>query len=582
MNSLLLASICFILYILAYKTYGRYIARRIFRLDDSRPTPAHVKKDGQDFVPTRKDVVFGHHFTSIAGTGPIVGPAIGVIWGWLPALLWVVIGPILIGAVHDMGALVISLRNEGKSVSEIIGRTISPRVRKLFFIIVFFELWIVIAIFALIIAILFGMYPNSVFAVWIEIPVALWVGGRVRRTGGANLLPLSLIGITLLYLAVFIGSFLPISIPSVFGMSPILIWMLVLFIYAGIASALPVDLLLQPRDYLNSHQLLIAMGLLLAGLAISHPPVVAPAYIPKPANAPAMLPFLFVIIACGAVSGFHSLVSSGTSAKQLNRESDALFVGYGSMLFEGALAVLVIMACTAGLGMGIEKSGAFLTGTQAFTSHYSSWTAANGLGAKLSAFIEGSANMIAALGISRHLAVTIMCVFIVSFAATTLDTATRIQRYVVAEMAEGSGMNWMTGRISATSFAVGTAMALAFYSGNGKGAMTLWPIFGAVNQLLASLALLSVTAYLVHTRRPVWITLPVMLFMIVITSWAMAANTTALLQQNNLLLAGISILILVLQTWMLAESWTILRRRFRNSVPDETELVPDLTTASQD
>ena len=228
--------------------------------------------------------------------------------------------------------------------------------------------------------------------------------------------------------------------------------------------------------------------------------------------------------------------------------------------------------------MGIDKSGVMLTGTSAFASHYSSWTAANGLGAKLSAFIEGSANMIAALGISRHLAVTIMGVFIVSFAATTLDTATRIQRYVVAEMAEESGISWMTGRIPATVIAVGTAMALAFYSGNGKGAMTLWPIFGAVNQLLASLALLSVTAYLVHTNRPVRITLPVMLFMIGITSWAMAANTNVLLQQNNLFLAGISILILVLQAWMLVESWIILKGRFGNSVSDETELVPELVT----
>ncbi|MBW2465754.1 MAG: carbon starvation protein A, partial [Deltaproteobacteria bacterium] len=240
----MLASICFVLYILAYNIYGRYLARRIFRLDDSRPTPAHVKRDGQDFVPTRRDVVFGHHFTSIAGTGPIVGPAIGVIWGWLPALLWVVIGPILIGAVHDMGALVISLRNDGRSVSEIIGRTISPRVRKLFFTIVFFELWIVIAIFALIIAILFGMYPNSVFPVWIEIPVALWVGARLRRTGGKGLLPLSLFGVALLYIAVLIGSVMPISIPPVLGLSPVMIWMFILFIYAGAASVMPVDLLL--------------------------------------------------------------------------------------------------------------------------------------------------------------------------------------------------------------------------------------------------------------------------------------------------------------------------------------------------
>lgn len=559
MNSVLLAAGCFFLYLLAYHTYGRYLAGRIFRLDDSRPTPAHLRCDGHDFVPTRKDILFGHHFTSIAGTGPIVGPAIGVIWGWLPALAWVVLGPIFIGAIHDMGALIVSIRNNGKSIAEVIGNTISPRARTLFFIIIFFELWIVIAIFALIIALLFGMYPGAVLAVWLEIPIALWVGHRVRQAKG-GLLRLSLIGVFLMYATVLIGAYLPVRLPDFLGISPVLLWMVLLFAYAAVASIVPVDRLLQPRDYLNSHQLLIAMALLAAGMLIARPEVAAPAFVPKPVGAPALFPFLFIIIACGAVSGFHSVVSSGTSSKQLFRESDSLFVGYGAMLLEGGLAVLVIIACTAGLGLGIaDNTGQLLTGHAAFASRYASWTAASGLGAMLGGFIEGAANMITALGLPRTVAVTIMGVFIVSFAATTLDTATRIQRYVVAELAEHHGLPRLGKRYPATFLAVATAMGLAFYSGDGKGAMTLWPIFGAVNQLLAALSLLAISAYLLHQRRPAWVAIMPMGFMTAITIWAMAANIDTMWTDGHRFLPLLSGVILLLQFWMLFESWRVLR-----------------------
>ncbi len=560
MNSLVLALVSFSLYLLAYYTYGRYLGKKIFNLDDSRITPAHRHRDDVDFIPARKDILFGHHFTSIAGTGPIVGPAIGVIWGWLPALVWVVLGPIIIGAVHDFGSLVVSIRNDGKSIAQVIGTTISCRVRTLFFVIIFFELWIVIAIFALIIAVLFKMYPNAVLAVWLEIPIALLVGHQVRRNKG-SLLVMSLIGVAAMYVCVWLGSIYPLAMPALFGVSPITLWMGLLFAYAAIASIVPVDRLLQPRDYLNSHQLLIAMGLLLLGLLIARPVVVAPAYVAHPEGAPSMLPFLFVIIACGAVSGFHSVVSSGTSSKQLNKESDALFVGYGSMLFEGALAVLVIIACVAGLGLGShDAAGNLLTGIAAYSDHYASWATASGLGAKLGAFIEGAANMIGALGLPHSVSVTIMGVFIVSFAATTLDSATRIQRYVIGELA-ASSIPAVGRRVPATVIAVLTAMGLAFYSGDGKGAMALWPIFGAVNQLLASLALLAITTYLVRTGRPVWVSLPPLCFMVVVTTWAMIENIVSLLGKEQLFLPGLSVFILALQVWMLVESFLTLTRK---------------------
>jgi carbon starvation protein len=573
MNSLLLALGCVALYVLAYHTYGRYLGDKIFGLDNGRPTPARRLQDAYDFVPTRRHVLFGHHFTSIAGTGPIVGPAIGVIWGWGPALLWVVLGPILIGAVHDMGALVVSVRNDGRSIAEMIGKTIAPQVRWLFFILIFFELWIVIALFALIIALLFRMYPHAVLAVWLEIPIALWLGWRVEKKG-AGLLRMSAIGVIVMYVTVIVGAYLPLTMPALFGVNPILIWMIVLFAYGFIASVLPVHRLLQPRDYLNSHQLLIAMGLLAAGLIIARPPMAAPAYVPHPIGAPPLAPFLFVIIACGAVSGFHALVSSGTTSKQLARETDSLFVGYGAMLFEGGLAVLVILACTAGLALGVSGAdGALLTGPAAFANHYSTWAAASGLDAKLGAFIEGSANLLGALAIPRPIGVAIMGVFVVSFAATTLDTATRIQRYVVAELAAGANLRPLTKRYPATTLAVGSAMALAFYTGDGKGAMALWPIFGAVNQLLAGLALLAVTSYLVHTGRPVWITVPPLFFMVIMTTWAMIGNGLALWKAGNLLLACLGGLILLLQAWMLLVSIPILYAK-RRATPHSTADVP--------
>jgi carbon starvation protein len=562
MSSLLIAGGAFFCYLLAYRFYGHYLAKHIFVLRPENPTPAVSHEDGTDFIPTKKEILFGHHFTSIAGTGPIVGPAIGVIWGWVPALIWVVLGPIFIGAVHDFGALVVSMRCEGKSIADILGKIISPRVRNLFYLIIFFELWIVIAIFALIIALLFTIYPYSVLAVWTEIPIALWVGWQVRKKRG-SLLTLSIVGLIAMYGCIWLGAYYPFSLPTLFGISPVTLWMGALFLYAAVASLLPVDWLLQPRDFLNSHQLLVAMGLLLLGLFAARPEVTAPAYQPSPQGAPPLFPFLFIVIACGAVSGFHALVASGTTAKQLAKEPDALFIGYGSMLLEGGLAVLVLLACTAGLGMGTHGSeGQLLQGSAAFADHYSSWSAANGLGRKLGGFVEGSANMLGALGIGHTFAVTLMGVFIVSFAATTLDSATRIQRYVINELGHIHQCSWATGAFGGTMIAVLSALGLAFYSGDGKGAMALWPIFGGVNQLMACLALLAITVYLLHHKKTAWPALIPLFFMGIITTWAMGANIIRLLHQGGLFLPLLALLILFFQGWICFECfWILIKKR---------------------
>jgi len=500
MATILLMVLTFAGYLVAYHTYGRFLARRIFRLNPDARVPSVEREDGVDFVPARKGIIFGHHYTSIAGTGPIVGPAIGIIWGWVPALLWVFVGSIVMGAVHDFGTLVVSLRNQGKSVSDIAAQFFGERVRYAFFLVVFLELLIVIAIFGLVIAVVFSMFPQSVFPVWMEIPIAVALGWAIYRRG-ANLQVATFLAVLAMYVTVVLGHYLPFKMPAVGGVPATGVWTVILLTYAFFASIVPVHRLLQPRDYINAWELFVAMGLLVLGIVAAGTSgrlaVVAPAVNLSPPGAPPLWPFLFITIACGAISGFHSLVSSGTTSKQVRREPDALFVGYGSMLTEGALAVLVIIAVAAGIGMAYECEDQMLAGTAAWQRHYASWSASAGLASKINAFVIGSANMMAAFGLPKALGIIVIGVFIASFAGTTLDTATRVQRYIVGEIFQPTRVRVLANRYAATGFAVVTAAALAFISGaDGKGALKLWPLFGAVNQLLAALALFVVTFYL--------------------------------------------------------------------------------------
>lgn len=559
MNSLVIATIIFAGYIIAYHTYGKYLAKKIFKINPHAVCPSEELRDDVDFVPTHKHVLFGHHFASIAGLGPIVGPAIAIIWGWVPALIWVFFGSIFMGAVHDFGSLVVSMRAKGRSIGEMAADIINSRVRTLFLLIIFFEIWIVIAVFALIIAILFTMYPQAVLPVWLEIPIAIYLGYLIYKKG-KNHIALGIAAVVIMYITVVLGAYLPLKMPALFGLNPLAIWIVILLIYAYIASILPVQTLLQPRDYINSHQLLIAMILLSLGVLIAHPEIVAPAINITPKGAPPIWPFLFVIIACGAISGFHSLVSSGTSSKQCDKEKSSIFIGYGGMLMEGALCVLVIIAVSAGLGMGLTtKDGQILKGIEAFSYHYSSWAAASGLTAKLGAFVTGSANMIETIGIPAKITIAIMGVFLVSFAATTMDTATRIQRYAITELANAWNIKPLRNKHNATLVAVVSAFILAFYNGSGKGALTLWPLFGAVNQLLAGLALLVITIYLSRQKVNVLYTAIPMVFMIFMTGWAMIINLRDFYAAYNWLLFSIGLAVFALEIWMIVESVLVMR-----------------------
>ncbi len=621
MNTLIIALLSFFGFIVAYHTYGRWLARKIFGINPEAKVPSQELRDDVDYLPTKKEIIFGHHFTSIAGTGPIVGPAIAVFWGWLPALLWVVLGSIFIGAVHDFGALVVSLRNRGQSVGDIAGRMITPRAKLLFLTILFMALTVVLAIFGLVIAIIFAIYPESVLSVWIEIPLAVAIGIWIYRRGGNILVP-SIIALGVMYIAMAVGAYLlPINISEWFGvpllgqtfLNAVVIWTLVLFVYCFIASVLPVWTLLQPRDFINSHELIVALLLLVLGLGIAgftgganlfaSAPAIAPDI---PPDAPPIWPFLFITIACGAISGFHCMVSSGTSSKQVASERDAQYVGYGAMLLEGGLAVIVILACCAGIGMGLfTRSGAgasytfqpvinATTGQQvkyqdAWRTRYAmtrtvtnadgtvttvgGW-AGHSLAKKVGAFVEGGGNFLASVGIPLKMAITIMAVLVASFAATTLDTATRLQRYVIQELAQTVKIKPLTNRYVATGVALflgGVVALMPGPKGPGSGGLILWPLFGATNQLLAGLAFMVTVFYLLRRNKPIWFAALPMAVMLIMPAWAMFWQMfnpeTGWLFTGKYLLFGFGIAVEALQVWMIIEG-LITWRTARGNYPE--------------
>lgn len=606
MSTLLIALGAGAAFLVAYHTYGRWLGSRVFRLAADVVCPSVRLRDDRDYVPTARAVVFGHHFTSIAGTGPIVGPAIAVMWGWLPALLWVVLGSIFIGAVHDFGALVVSLRNDGQTVGDIAGRVLNRRVRLLFLLVLFMALTIVLAIFGLVIAKVFAKYPSAIFPCVVQIPIAIVIGYALHRKGVGLLLP-SVLALAAMYVTVLFGDWGPLHAINTWlaGRSTI-VWVAILLVYSYFASVLPVWVLLQPRDYINSLQLisalaLIMIGLLWAALIGAAPPAEGMAAAPltlaapmvdfSPADAPVMFPFLFITIACGAISGFHCLVSSGTSSKQLRSEPDARFVGYGGMLTEGFLATLVILACVAGLGLGTTGAdGRVLVGAEAWASRYASWTTANGLGAKVGAFVDGAANFLSAIGVPRGSALALMGVLVASFAGTTLDTACRLQRYVVQELAatlEGGAsrlaltprrapeplgahpLSWLRNKHGATIFAVVIATVVAAmpapglnwsWDTAGTGGMILWPMFGATNQVLGGLSFLVIAFYLWRRSKPVFFLVLPLLFMLVMPAWAMLMKLPEWWGEGRWVLVVIGIATLALEAWMIGEALLLLPR----------------------
>ncbi len=563
------------MYWIAYQIYSRYIATRIYQLDPNYKTPAHEFEDGTDFVPTNKFVLWGHHFTSVAGAAPIVGPAIAVFWGWLPAVLWVVFGTIFFSGIHDFGTIWISTRHKGRSMGSIAETQIGSRARSLFMVIIFLLLLMVNAVFAIVIARLFVAFPGSVLPIWLQIPVAMAIGVLLHRKGGKLLIP-SLVALVILYFWVWLGAQFPFSLPetSFIGLPPQGTWVLLLFVYAGIASLLPVWLLLQPRDYVNSHQLFVALGVLYLGVLIGNPQMAAPAINPDTAGAPLLVPFLFITIACGAISGFHGLVSSGTTSKQLNKETDARFVGYFGSVGEGILALGAILATTAGLAATRAE----------WVGLYSSWGAASG--GAVGFFVQGFGNLGANIGLPMNLALVLGSVTVISFAATTMDTGLRLQRYILSEVGEIFNIPILKKNVVATTLAAGSCLALAFGAQTagaevGSGGLIIWPLFGTTNQLLAALSLVCITVYLRRLGRNILPALLPMAFLLVVTVVAMTMSIFQWWgltgQPANLLLAIMGSLILVSAIWMLIEAVIAIRAAGPGGGAMGTEAIPETT-----
>lgn len=569
MSGIWLAVIGILAFVLGYRFYSKFIAEKIYRLDPSNTTPAHRYKDGVDFVPTNKWVLWGHHFTSVAGAAPIVGPAIAIFWGWLPAFLWVVFGTIFAAGVHDFGTLVLSIRNKGQSVGTLAHKLIGKKAKLLFLFIILLLVLMVNAVFAWVISNLFISFPASVLSVFIQIPLAIWIGHAVYKRKTNMLVP-SLIALVLMYLAAIAATHFPVlqinvvgylggeGATSLFGLSAtsaaFFIWIVILMVYVYIASTLPVWKLLQPRDYINSHQLVVGLGLLYLGLLASNPSVTAP--VTHTSTDVSWFPLLFITIACGAISGFHGLVSSGTTSKQLNKESDARLVGYLGAVGEGCLALIAIIAVVT-----------FFPSTSEFSAVYSSFEAAGGAG--LGIFIQGAAQLATGLGIPTAIAETIVSVIIVSFAATTLDSSVRLMRYIITELGVEYKVKPLTKIHTATLVAVISSAALALLPegsrGFGSGGYLLWPLFGTSNQLLAGISLLLISIWLKKQHRNFLPTLLPMIFLIIMTLWAMIQQVvfdwSGWDGESNMMLFVLGGIILIFAFWILITAFSTLSKK---------------------
>ncbi len=517
---------------MGYFVYSKFICEKIFKVDPNFRTPAHEMEDGIDYVPTNKYVLWGHHFTSVAGAAPIIGPGIAVIWGWVPAFLWVTFGTIFFAGVHDAGAIWASNRNNAKSVGALTGDIVGERARSIFMIVIFLVLLMVNAVFAVVIAGLLVEFPSSVVPVWGAILVALIVGQLIYRKY-IGLITVSIVGVVALYAMIYVGPMFPIELPDmVAGLTDKAQWIILLFVYAAIASLLPVWMLLQPRDYINGLQLFVGLILMYGAVLISGPEIVAPAFNTNvPEGTPSLVPLLFVTIACGAISGFHGLVASGTTSKQLDKETDLRFVGYFGAVGEGSLALAAIIAATAGFATLADWEAVYTSFGQG----------------GVAAFVQGGANILSnGLGLDNVMAQTLLTVMAVLFAGTTMDTGLRLQRYIFQEWGSIYNIGWMQKSAPATLLAVASCLVLAFGAGgDGSGGMIIWPLFGTTNQLLAGLTLLVITVMLVKLGRPMYYTLLPLVFLLIMTTLALLLQLKTFYDDGNWFLLGLDVVVLI-------------------------------------
>lgn len=525
----------------AYFTYGKYVYKK-FGLDDSRKAPSHTYSDGIDYVPSKPIVVLGHHFASIAGAGPIVGPIIAVTFGWVPAVIWILVGGIFFGAVHDLGSMAASLRNQGKSIGVIIEKNIGRKGKQLFIVFSFSTLILVIGVFADIIAKTFVNNPGvaSASILFIVLAIAFGLVNRIIGSSKIAFLTISIIGVVLMYYFVYLGMQLPFVLDYQ-------IWIYILLGYAFIASVTPVAMLLQPRDYLNSFLL---YGLIIAavvGVFIANPEIKMDNDIHLTAdNLGYLFPVLFVTIACGAISGFHSLVASGTTSKQLDKESDAKVVGFGGMLIESFLAIISVAAVI------VLSRGEYLGRL--------------GEEGPVPLFATGLGSIISSMGISESFAVGFVALTVSAFALTTLDTCTRLARFTLQEYFEDV-KNPIGAKLSQNRYLSTMVVVLFSILLLASGSFTtLWPIFGSANQLLAALALLTIAVWLMRKKINATFVMIPMFFMFTVTLTSLGLFAWKNYQDKVYVLSLIAGLLFVLSIALIALAAKSLRKEIEEPV----------------
>lgn len=516
----------------AYFTYGKFVSNKL-KISNKNVTPAHTLKDGIDYIPSKVPVVLGHHFSSIAGAGPIVGPIIAIAFGWIPAVIWILIGGIFLGAVHDITSMIVSIRHEGKSIGFIIHQYIGKQGKQLFMYFCFATLILIIAVFADIVAKTFVNNPSaaSSSALFVLLAIAFGMIGKLTRNKTYAFAITSIVGIILMYYFVYLGIQFPISL----GYNA---WVVLLMAYAFAASVAPVSFLLQPRDYLSSFLLYGLIIVAVVGIVAANPDIKMDTQVQVNAEGLGYIfPVLFVTVACGAISGFHSLVASGTTSKQINKENDAKVIGFGGMLIESFLAIISV--------------GAVVVMTR---SEYTSTLAVDG---PVTMFSNGLGSIISTIGISEDLAVTFVALTVSAFALTTLDTCTRLARFTFQEYFEDvdtkTGRMFVSNRYLAT-FIVVVLSVLLLASGSFA---TLWPIFGSANQLLAALALLAVAVWLIKKKvNPTFVLIP-MFFMFAVTLSSLLLFAIQNFNNGTYLLsfiAGLLFLLSIVLAWFARNS----------------------------